>query len=177
MSKPIQLLNATAIEHALKRMAYEIAERNAGDLPVAAIGIHQGGVAIARRLVASLEAIWGRRVEFGTIDIGMHRDDLDQRAAPDVHPTEIPFHLNEKRIILVDDVLFSGRTVRAALDSLTDFGRPQSVQLAVLIDRGHRELPIQADYVGKALDTALADRVDVRLEQPGEEDAVYLIQG
>ncbi|HPU57188.1 MAG TPA: bifunctional pyr operon transcriptional regulator/uracil phosphoribosyltransferase PyrR, partial [Verrucomicrobiota bacterium] len=141
---------------------------------VVLIGIQRGGVPIARRLSRQLAAIWNHPVPCGTLDVGMHRDDLAQRVAPNMHPTEIPFDVTGKTVVLVDDVLFNGRTIRAAMDALNDFGRPQRIQLAVLVDRGHRELPIKADFVGKNVPTSLSETVRVRLDEPGAEDLVVL---
>jgi pyrimidine operon attenuation protein/uracil phosphoribosyltransferase len=121
-----------------------------------------------------LGAIWTDTIPVGSLDVSMHRDDLDQRAAPDVQPTSIDFNVNGKTIVLVDDVLFSGRTTRAAMDALNDFGRPKCIQLAVLVDRGHRELPIKADFVGKNLPTALSEEVHVRLAEIDGVDEVVL---
>ena len=117
-------------------------------------GIPEGGVPLAQRLSATLKSIWNHAVPVGTLDVSMHRDDLGQRAAPQVHPTVVPFDVTGKTVVFVDDVLFSGRTIRAAMDALNDFGRPSCIQLAVLVDRGHRELPIKADFVGKNVPTA-----------------------
>jgi pyrimidine operon attenuation protein/uracil phosphoribosyltransferase len=122
----------------------------------------------------ALSRIWGRPVPIGSLDINMHRDDIHQQLAPQLHPTAIPFDVSGRTVILVDDVLFSGRTTRAALDALNDFGRPKRVQLAVLIDRGHRELPIKADFVGKNVPTALSERVNLMLKEDGGEDRVCL---
>ena len=165
------ILNAHAIQRALTRIAHEIAERNEQSAEVVLIGIPKGGVPLAQRLEKILAEIWGHAVPTGSLDVSMHRDDLDRRAAPNIHPTEIPFDVNGKTVVLVDDVLFSGRTTRAALDALNDFGRPKKIQLAVLIDRGHRELPIKADFVGKNVPTAASEKVQVRL---GEKDEVLL---
>ena len=121
-----------------------------------------------------LGKIWNHPVPVGTLDVSMHRDDLDQRAAPTVHPTVVPFDVTGKTVVLVDDVLFSGRTTRAAMDALNDFGRPRRIQLAVLVDRGHRELPIKADFVGKNVPTAPSEKIHVRLAQPGKDDEVVL---
>jgi pyrimidine operon attenuation protein/uracil phosphoribosyltransferase len=156
------ILDANAIGRALTRIAHEIAERNENFSEVALVGIPSGGVPLARRLGKILSEIWKHPVPTGSLDVSMHRDDLDQRAAPQIHPTEIPFDVNEKTVVLVDDVLFSGRTIRAALDALNDFGRPKKIQLAVLIDRGHRELPIKADFVGKNVPTAPDEKIIVR---------------
>jgi pyrimidine operon attenuation protein/uracil phosphoribosyltransferase len=167
------ILNADAIRRALTRIAHEIAERN-DNSEVALIGVQRGGVLIAERLAQILGEIWHQPVLIGSLDVGMHRDDLDHHAAPQMHPTVIPFDVTGKTVILVDDVLFSGRTTRAALDALNDFGRPRRVQLAVLIDRGHRELPIKADFVGKNVPTAASETVDVRLRELDGEDQVTL---
>ena len=175
-SKPVSLLNPTALERALVRIAHEIAERNEADTDVALVGIQQGGVHLARRLAQTLAEIWGHSVPVGTLDVAMHRDDLAERSLPAIHPTEIPFDLAGRTIVLVDDVLFTGRTVRAALDSLLDLGRPRRIQLAVLVDRGHRELPIKADFVGKNAPTSLRERIDVQLAESGHTDAVTIVK-
>jgi pyrimidine operon attenuation protein/uracil phosphoribosyltransferase len=171
MPEPTVILDTGAIQRALTRIAHEIAERNEQRSEVVLIGIPKGGVPLAQRLEKILAEIWGHPVPTGSLDVSMHRDDLDRRAAPNIHPTEIPFDVNGKTVVLVDDVLFSGRTTRAALDALNDFGRPKKIQLAVLIDRGHRELPIKADFVGKNVPTAASEKVQVRL---GEKDEVLL---
>ena len=171
MPEPTVILDSGAIQRALTRIAHEIAERNEQSAEVVLIGIPKGGVPLAQRLEKILAEIWGHPVPTGSLDVSMHRDDLDRRAAPNIHPTEIPFDVNGKTVVLVDDVLFSGRTTRAAMDALNDFGRPKKIQLAVLIDRGHRELPIKADFVGKNVPTAASEKVQVRL---GEKDEVLL---
>ena len=168
------ILNAAAMQRALARIAHEIAERNESDRDVVLVGIPRGGVPLAQRLSALLAAIWGHAVPTGCLDVSMHRDDLGQRAAPDVQPTVIPFDVTDKTVVLVDDVLYSGRTTRAAMDALNDFGRPKRIQLAVLVDRGHRELPIKADFVGKNIPTAPAESVLVQLAELGENDGVML---
>src|SRR2546426_5841140 len=168
------ILNAAAIARALTRIAHEIAERNEADAEVVLVGIQRGGVPLAERLSALLAGIWNHPVPTGSLDVSMHRDDLDHRFAPSVHPTVIPFDVNGKTVVLVDDVLFSGRTIRAAMDAVNDFGRPKCIQLAVLIDRGHRELPIKADFVGKNLPTARNENVHVRLSETGGVDEVVL---
>jgi pyrimidine operon attenuation protein/uracil phosphoribosyltransferase len=174
MPEPTLILNASAIQRALTRIAHEIAERNEAGSEVVVVGIQRGGVPLGQRLGALLTGIWGQPVPTGSLDVSMHRDDLDQRAAPNVQPTVIPFDVTGKTVVLVDDVLFSGRTVRAAMDSLNDFGRPRRIQLAVLIDRGHRELPIKADFVGKNVPTAHTERVRVRLAEMGGADEVVI---
>ena len=163
MGESVQILNEGAIQRALQRIAHEIAERNEGSGAVVLVGIQRGGVPLAQRLREVLSTIWGHAVPTGQLDVSMHRDDLDRRAAPNVQPTVIPFDVTGKTVVLVDDVLFSGRTVRAAMDALNDFGRPTCIQLAVLIDRGHRELPIKADFVGKNVPTSPKESIRVRL--------------
>ena len=174
MPDPTIVLNAAAMQRALTRMAHEIAEANEAGREVVLLGIPRGGVPLARRLSALLTGIWAKPVPCGSLDVSMHRDDLDQRFAPKVEPTVIPFDVTGKTVVLVDDVLFSGRTIRAALDALNDFGRPRRIQLAVLIDRGHRELPIKADFVGKNVPTARAESVHVRLTEIAGTDEVVL---
>jgi len=168
------ILNAAAIQRALVRIAHEIAERNESSQEVVIIGIQRGGVPLAERLSKILGTIWGHSVPTGKLDVSMHRDDLDRRLAPDVQPTVIPFDITSKTVVLVDDVLFNGRTVRAGMDALNDFGRPKQIQLAVLVDRGHRELPIKADFVGKNLPTRHAESVRVVLDEEGKADEVVL---
>ena len=174
MPQPAVILNAAAIQRALTRIAHEIAERNEVCADVVLIGIQRGGVALAQRLAGILGGIADGPVRCGSLDVAMHRDDLDRRAAPQIHPTVIPFDVTGQTVVLVDDVLFSGRTIRAAMDALNDFGRPKRIQLAVLIDRGHRELPIKADFVGKNMPTALGEKVHVRVGEAGAEDEAVL---
>lgn len=174
MPEATVILNAPAIQRALTRIAHEIAERNETSTEVVLVGIQRGGGPLAERLASLLAGIWAHPVPCGHLDISMHRDDLDQRTAPTIHPTVIPFDVNGKTVVLVDDVLFSGRTIRSALDSLNDFGRPNRIQLAVLVDRGHRELPVKADFVGKNQPTSLAEKVHVRIGETGKEDEVVL---
>ena len=158
----------------LTRIAHEIAERNDDSQAVVIIGVQRGGICLAKRLGEILKNIWGCPVPVGSLDVSMHRDDVGQQPAPKVHPTVIPFDLHNRTVVLVDDVLFSGRTTRAAMDALNDFGRPQRIQLAVLIDRGHRELPIKPDFVGKNVPTSISERIDVQLKEQGGADVVYL---
>ena len=175
MSDSTLILNAAAVKRALVRIAHEIAERNENSADVVLIGIQTGGVPLGRRLGQILTGIWGQPVPFGSLDVSMHRDDLNRRLMPTVHPTVMPFDVTGKTVVLVDDVLFRGRTVRAAMDALNDFGRPQRIQLAVLIDRGHRELPIKADFIGKNVPTATHENIRVSLTETGAaEDAVHL---
>ena len=162
------------IQRALVRIAHEIAERNEPPKDLVIVGVQRGGVFLATRLAALLQKIIGQPVPAGSLDVSMHRDDIGHQAAPNVHPTEIPFDVTGKTVVLVDDVLFSGRTARAALDALNDFGRPQRVQLAVLIDRGHRELPIKADFVGKNVPTSLHEKIHVRIGQADVQNQVVL---
>jgi pyrimidine operon attenuation protein/uracil phosphoribosyltransferase len=174
MSEGTVILNAAALQRALTRIAHEIAEHNDSSADVVLIGIQTGGVLLARRLSGLLGGIWGQPMPVGTLDVSMHRDDLDQRVSPQIHPTEIPFDVTGKTVVLVDDVLFSGRTVRSAMDALNDFGRPRRIQLAVLIDRGHRELPIKADFVGKNVPTSLSENISVQFSEQGGVDSVEL---
>ena len=171
--KPI-ILNASAIHRVLTRIGHEIAERNDNGHSVVLIGVQRGGIFLAERLGEILKTIWGSPVPTGRLDVSMHRDDVGQQPAPKVHPTVMPFDLHDRTVVLVDDVLFSGRTTRAAMDAVNDFGRPRRIQLAVLIDRGHRELPIKADFVGKNVPTSMNERIEVRLKEEFGEDVVYL---
>jgi pyrimidine operon attenuation protein/uracil phosphoribosyltransferase len=156
-----RVMDPTDIERALWRMAHEIVERNQGIEDVVVVGLQTGGVELARRLADGLGRIEAERPPVGTLDVAFYRDDIGLRPVLPEAPTEIPSDLTGKVIVLVDDVLFTGRTIRAALDALTDFGRPRTVQLAVMVDRGHRELPIRPDYVGKNLPTRRDEVVDV----------------
>jgi pyrimidine operon attenuation protein/uracil phosphoribosyltransferase len=174
MPESTTILNAAAIQRALVRIAHEIAERDEASHDLVLIGIQRGGVPLAERLSQILSGIWTHAVPLGQLDVSMHRDDLNGRMAPDVQPTVIPFDITDKTVVLVDDVLFNGRTVRAAMDALNDFGRPKRIQLAVLIDRGHRELPIKADFVGKNLPTSHFESVRVILNEAGRGDEVVL---
>jgi pyrimidine operon attenuation protein / uracil phosphoribosyltransferase len=160
------------MQRVLTRIAHEIAERNESPTGLVLVGIQRGGVFLGQRLAELLRDIWKTAIPMGALDVTMHRDDLDNRLVPHVHPTAVPFDVTGKTVVLVDDVLFSGRTVRAALDALNDLGRPRRVQLAVLVDRGHREFPIKADFVGKNLPTSLMESVCVRLKEIDGEDLV-----
>jgi pyrimidine operon attenuation protein / uracil phosphoribosyltransferase len=174
MAEKRLILNSGGVQRALAHMAREIARRNEPGDAVVLIGVARGGVPLAQRLGTLLTSRWKHSVPVGSVDIGMYRDDLNQRSAPQIHPTVIPFDLNGKTVVLVDDVLFSGRSVRAAMDALNDFGRPNCIQLAALIDRGHRELPINADFVGKSISTSLAEIVRVELTEDGGLDEVRI---
>ncbi len=173
------VMDADRMARALTRMAHEILERNRGLDEIALVGIRTRGVPLARRIARSLHDINGDDVATGALDITLYRDDLMRHPVgpqPLVRRTEIPFSIDDRKILLVDDVLYTGRTIRAALDALIDFGRPQAIQLVVLVDRGHRELPIKADYVGKNLPTSLKQSVQVRLQEIDGTDEV-LIEG
>jgi pyrimidine operon attenuation protein / uracil phosphoribosyltransferase len=172
MREPV--LDAATLQRSLQRIAHEIVERNPDDGRLVLVGIQKGGVPVARRLAGILAGILGREVPCGAIDVTFHRDDLDRRAAPVIYPTEIPGDINGCTVVLVDDVLFTGRTIRAALDALHEFGRPRRVQLAVVVDRGHRELPIKADFVGKNIPTRNNQTVDVCLSEADGVDGVFL---
>ena len=169
------VLDAGDIRRAVTRIAHEILERNRGANDVVLVGIANRGDHLARRLAGEVERIEGTSVPVGVLDITFYRDDIGLRAeAPEVHETRIPFDITRRTVVLVDDVLFTGRTIRAAMDALVDFGRPRAIQLAVLIDRGHRELPIRPDYVGKNVPTRLDEDVRVRLTESDGEDAVMV---
>jgi pyrimidine operon attenuation protein/uracil phosphoribosyltransferase len=170
-----QVLDEAGIERALTRIAHEILERTEGTDGLALAGIRTRGVSLAQRIAGRLRAIEGLSVPVGALDITLYRDDLGLRAeAPILRGTEIPFPIAGKTVILVDDVLYTGRTIRAAMDAVIDLGRPRMIQLAVLIDRGHRELPIRPDYVGKNLPTARREIVQVRLREHDGEDRVVI---
>jgi len=172
-----KLMDSAAIERALTRIAHEIVENNKPASDIAVIGIRNRGEYLAKRIVFIIEKMHGAKVPLGILDITLYRDDLTAVAQqPIVHETKIDFDLSIKHIILVDDVLYTGRTIRCALDELIDFGRPKSIQLAVLIDRGHRELPIRADYVGKNVPTAEKEVVEVRLKESDGRDEVVLAE-
>ena len=172
-----RLLDAAEIRRAVTRIAHEIVERNKGAGRVALIGIAARGDDLARRLASEIERIEKVRVPVGVLDITFYRDDIGLRAeAPEVHETRIDFDITDIAVVLVDDVLFTGRTVRAAMDALVDFGRPHAIQLAVLVDRGHRELPIRADYVGKNVPTRKDEDVQVRLSEIDGEDVAVLAE-
>jgi pyrimidine operon attenuation protein/uracil phosphoribosyltransferase len=171
------VMDADRVGRTLTRIAHEIVERNRTLDDLALVGIRSRGEHLARRLAEQLRQIAGRALPTGALDITLYRDDLMRHAVgpqPLVRSTEIPFSIDDRIILLVDDVLYTGRTVRAALDALIDFGRPQAIQLVVLVDRGHRELPIKADYVGKNLPTSRRESVQVRLEEVDGDDEVVI---
>ena len=174
------VMDADRIGRTLTRIAHEILERNKGVDELALVGVRTRGVPIARRIARSLKEITGHDVPTGALDITLYRDDLMRQQVgpqPLVRRTEIPFSIDNRKILLVDDVLYTGRTTRAALDALIDFGRPKNIQLIVLVDRGHRELPIKADYVGKNLPTSPEESVQVRLQESDGCDEVVLQGG
>ena len=169
------LMDSDGIRRALTRIAHEIVERNKGTEEVMLVGIRTRGVPLSERIADEIEKIEGKRPPVGILDITLYRDDLSTLSyQPIVHPTQMPVDINNKTMILVDDVLYTGRTIRAALDALIDMGRPHIIQLAVLIDRGHRELPIRADYVGKNVPTAAHETVSVLLNGIDEDEKVVL---
>jgi pyrimidine operon attenuation protein/uracil phosphoribosyltransferase len=167
-------MDAGDVDRAIRRIAHEILERNRGSDDVVLLGIQTRGVPLAQRLAAALEEIEGEPVAWGSLDIGMYRDDLDRRPKRPLGATDVPVALGRKTVVLVDDVLYTGRTIRAALDALADLGRPNRVQLAALVDRGHRELPIRPDYVGKNVPTSRDERVTVSLVERDGEDGVII---
>lgn len=170
------VLDAAGIDGALLRMAREIGARNAPATGLVLIGIRTRGVPLAMRLATLLQNESGVDVPVGTIDITLYRDDFKARQGKPLQATHIPCPLDARHVVLVDDVLFTGRTIRAAMDALTDFGRPRSIQLAVLVDRGHREFPIQADFVGASLETAHDDQVRVQVSEIDGQDAATLLE-
>ena len=175
--KSILVMDAAAIQRALRRIAHEIIERNPDLNQIILAGIPSRGNEIARRIAETISTIEKAPIAGGTIDVAMHRDDVGRRTElPVVRASDLPLPLETKTVIIVDDVLFTGRTVRAAMDAITSFGRPARIQLAVLIDRGHRELPIRADYVGKNLPTAPDEKVRLRLGEEGSEEGVWLVK-
>jgi pyrimidine operon attenuation protein/uracil phosphoribosyltransferase len=170
-------MDSDRIARSLARIAHEIVERSRGTDELALVGIRTRGVPIARRIAQAVRDINGHEIPVGSLDITLYRDDLMRHAVgpqPLVRRTEIPFSIDDRRILLVDDVLYTGRTIRAALDALIDFGRPKGIQLVVLVDRGHRELPIKADYVGKNLPTSSSESVQVRLSEIDGRDEVEI---
>lgn len=170
------VMDAAAIDRALTRIAHEILEANKGCSEIALVGIVTRGAELAERLAERIERIEGVRVPVGKIDISFYRDDVAIRLSPEVHRTDIPFDVEGRHIVLADDVLYTGRTIRAAMDAIMDYGRPHAIQLAVLVDRGHRELPIRADYVGKNVPTARKERVKARFVGIDEYDAVEILE-
>lgn len=177
MKEKARILDKDTLSRSLMRIAHEIMEKNKGTRDLCIIGIRNRGAYLARRLADCIESIEHEKVPVGILDITLYRDDLTLVASqPIVHKTEIDFDITDKIVILVDDVLYTGRTIRAALDALIDFGRPKSIQLAVLVDRGHRELPIRADYVGKNIPTSVSETVEVRLNEVDGREEVVIVE-
>ncbi len=170
------IMTAKEIDRALTRIAHEIVERNKGCEELIIVGMLSRGVPLARRIATKIREIEEAEVPVGELDIGLYRDDLSYRQSPPfLRPTSIPTDIAGKRVVLVDDVLFTGRSIRSAMDALVDLGRPQSLQLAVLVDRGHRELPIRADYVGKNVPTSRDEEVEVRLREADHREEVAIV--
>jgi pyrimidine operon attenuation protein/uracil phosphoribosyltransferase len=171
------VMDAGDIARALTRIAHEILERNKGTKDLALVGIRTGGVHLAHRLVRRIQEIEGTQIPIGELDITLYRDDLSLRKdQPILRTTSVPFKISDLKVVLVDDVLFTGRTIRAAMDGLIDLGRPAEIQLAVLVDRGHRQLPIKANYIGKNIPTSREEAVQVFLDENGEEDRVAILK-
>jgi len=169
-----KLMEEADVRRAVRRIAHEIAERNKGASDLVLVGIRTRGVPLSARIAEALAEIEGVEVPVGRLDITLYRDDLDSLSQPVVRETHFPVDIGDKHVVIVDDVLYTGRSVRAAMDAIIDFGRPATIQLAVLVDRGHRELPIRADYVGKNIPTAAEEKVKVALREVDGEDAVYI---
>ena len=169
-----QLMSQDDVRRALTRIAHEVLERNHGVDGLLLVGMHTRGVPLARRLAERIGQYEGQEMPVGALDIGRYRDDASVRIRQSNQSTDIPVSITDRKVVLVDDVLFTGRSIRAAMDALMDLGRPRLVQLAVLVDRGHRELPIRADYVGKNIPTSLGERVDVRVKEVDGSDGVVL---
>ena len=177
MKKRISIMDATGIHRTLLRISHEIIEKNKGVEDLVVVGIRRRGVPLARRISNNITSIEERNIPVGILDITLYRDDLSTLSSkPVVHKTEIPFNIRDKRVVLVADVIYTGRTVRAALDALSDLGRARSIQLAVLIDRGHRELPIRADYVGKSVPTSKEEAVEVKVKEYDGEDSIWILK-
>lgn len=175
-TEKIEILDTEGISRALTRIAHEILEKNKGVENLVLVGIRSGGDYLAAQLQQKISEIEGQIVPLGTIDITMYRDDLNSRNDLEVGQTDIRFPVTDRCVVLIDDVLFTGRTIRAAMDAVIDLGRPRNIQLAILIDRGHRELPIRPDYIGRNLPTARNERIEVDFDQQHRAQAVYLIR-
>lgn len=171
-----ELITKKDISRILSRIAHELIEKNKGTENLCLVGIHRGGVYLAKRIALKIKSIENVDIPVGSLDISLYRDDIGLRKEhPIVRKTDIPFDIADKKVVLVDDVLFTGRSIRAAMDALMDIGRPAQIQLAVLVDRGHRELPIRADYVGKNIPTSMTENIEVQLEEEGLLDSVVLV--
>ena len=178
MTSPLELQGGDEIARTIRRLAHEIVESNGGTDELLLVGLLTRGVPLAKRLAAAIETFEGAVLPVGRLDIGLYRDDLTRREPPPpVRPSDIPSDIDNATVVLVDDVLYTGRSIRAALDAIMDFGRPARVRLAVLVDRGHRELPIRPDFVGRNIPTAPSQAEEVRLAEVDGEDAVYLMEG
>jgi pyrimidine operon attenuation protein/uracil phosphoribosyltransferase len=172
-----KLITSDDLRRIINRLTHEIIEKNHGIKDLVIIGLRTRGAFIAERITEKIKEIEGHTIPTGFLDVTLYRDDFRTRLKhPDVQVTNIPFQIDEKNVVLVDDVLFTGRTIRAALDALMDFGRPNKINLAVLVDRGHRELPIKADFVGKNIPTSIGEEVQVKITEVDDEDCVYLIE-
>jgi pyrimidine operon attenuation protein/uracil phosphoribosyltransferase len=172
-----QIINAEGLNRTITRLAHEIVERNRGVENLVVLGVRTRGVPIAERIIEKIYEIEHKKLPLGILDVTIYRDDVFKKIKqPKVQTTEIRFDIDGKIVILVDDVLYTGRTVRAALDAIMDFGRPTKIELAVLVDRGHRELPIRADYVGKNVPTSLGEEVQVKVKEVDYEDGVFLVE-
>ena len=176
MKEKALILNDSDIERILKRISHEILEKNKGSKNLVFIGIQKRGVPLAERIAKNIEELENSEIKIGKLDITFYRDDIGKKIKPEVQITDIPFEIDDKDIVLVDDVLFTGRTIRASLDAIIDFGRPKTIQLVVLVDRGHRELPIRADYVGKNIPTSLNEFVEVKLNETDGTDKVTIYE-
>ncbi len=176
MKEKALILSEEDIERVIKRISHEILERNKGCKNLVFIGIQKRGVPLSKRLAESIKKLENVEIPVGKLDISFYRDDIGNKIKPDIQITDIPFDIKDKNVILADDVLFTGRTIRAALDAIIDFGRPRTIQLVVLIDRGHRELPIRADYVGKNIPTSLDEFIEVRLKEIDKVDKVTILE-
>ena len=172
-----KIIDANGLRRTVVRLAHEIIEQNKGTKKLVIVGIRTRGVYLAARIIKEIEKIEGVKLPSGILDITMYRDDFRQRLKqPTVQQTDIQFDIDDKNIVLIDDVLYTGRTTRAALEALTSFGRPAIIQLAVLVDRGHRELPIQPDYIGKNIPTSIGEEVLVKMQEVDDEDCVLLVE-
>lgn len=169
-----RIQNPVQIERALTRISHEILERNGGVANLVLVGMHSRGVPLAHRISSAIERFEGVKVPVGKLDIAMYRDDISEKGSPVMKPTDIPSDINDITVVIIDDVLYTGRSIRAAMDAISDFGRPSQMQLGVLVDRGHRELPIRADYVGKNVPTSREEDVQVRLQEIDGEDAIVI---
>jgi len=174
MREKALIMGQEDILRVLKRISHEILERNKGCKNLVFVGIQKRGIPLARRIAANIRALENQQIPVGKLDITFYRDDIGKNIKSDIQITDIPFDIKDKDIILVDDVLFTGRTIRAALDAIIDLGRPRTIQLVVLVDRGHRELPIRADYVGKNIPTSLDEFIDVRVSEIDGIDKVTI---